>query len=50
MSDLDALRRTAQYEHSQNQGWQNTNTWDAAERRAYEAERDRLRRQESEKK
>lgn len=45
----DEARQQAQREHNWNQGWANTNTWNANERLAYEAERERLRR-EAEKK
>lgn len=45
----DAARSQAQSEHAQNQGWANTNTWNATTRQAYEAERDRLRKQSEQK-
>ncbi|MGA9670962.1 MAG: hypothetical protein WBQ94_17265 [Terracidiphilus sp.] len=48
MSDQDAARDQAQREHDQNQGWAQTNTWDANVRNAYEAERERLRQQQEE--
>ena len=47
MENTDAARQQAQREHNWNQGPANTNTWDANARQAYEAERDRLQKQQN---
>jgi len=49
MGILDALRNLAQQEHSRNEGWQDTTTWNNTSRQAYEAERARLREEQNKK-
>jgi hypothetical protein len=49
MGMLDALRRLAQQEDSQNQGMQDTTTWTTPAREAYETERARLRAEQDKK-